>query len=156
MRSVKFDLSHQMLKMIYYSYFHSLLSYGIMFLGHSTSSIRVFRLQKRIIRIMMGCRSRESCRKRFIKIKFLLLPSLYILSLLLFVIKNKELFTKNNEIHSILTRQHLNFHQPSNYLTKYYTEVYYMGLKIFNILPAYIKKSLALLRNLNLSWKSFI
>jgi len=119
MRSVKPYVSQQMLKMIYYSYFHSRVSYGIMFWDHSASSVRFFRLKKRIIRIMIGCRSSDSCRKLFIKLKILPLPSLYILSLLLFVIKNKELFTTSNEIHSICTRQHLNFHQPSANLTKY-------------------------------------
>ena len=58
-------------------------SYSIMFWSHSKSSIRVFRLQNRIIRIMMGCRSRDSCRKLFIELKILPLPSLYILFLLL-------------------------------------------------------------------------
>jgi len=91
MRSVKPYVS-QMLKMIYYSCFHSVVSYGIMFWDHSSSSIRVFRLQKRIIRITMGYRIRDSCRKLFIKLKILPLPSLYILSILLFVIENKELF----------------------------------------------------------------
>jgi hypothetical protein len=62
MRSVKTYVSQQMLKIIYYSYFNSIMSYGIMFWGHSASNIRVFRLQKRIIRIMMGCRSIDSYR----------------------------------------------------------------------------------------------
>jgi hypothetical protein len=78
MRSVKPYVSHQMLKVIYYSYFHSIMSYGIIFWGHSASSVRVFRLQKRIIRIMMGCKSRDSCRKLFISLKILPLSSLYI------------------------------------------------------------------------------
>jgi len=59
MKSVKPCVSQQMLKIIYYSHFHSIMSYGIMFWGHSASSIRVFRLQKRIIRIMMGCKNRD-------------------------------------------------------------------------------------------------
>ena len=118
-----------MLKMIYYSCFHSIMSYGIMFWGHFTSSIKVFRLQKRIKRIMMGCGSRDSCRKLFIRLKILTLPSQYILSLLLFVIKSKELFSTNNETHSICTRLHLNFHQPSANLTKYQTGVYIHGFK---------------------------
>jgi hypothetical protein len=54
--------------------------------------------------------------------------------------KNKELSTTNKEIHSICTKQHLNVHQPSAKLTKYQTGVYYMGLKIFNALPVYIKQ----------------
>jgi hypothetical protein len=53
-------------------------------------STRIFRLQKRIIRIMMGSRSKDSCRKFFTSLEILPLPSLYIFSLLRFVIKNKE------------------------------------------------------------------
>jgi hypothetical protein len=35
------------------------------------------------------------------------------------VVNNKEPFTKNNEIHDICTRQHLNLYQPSTTLSKY-------------------------------------
>jgi hypothetical protein len=140
MRSVKPYMSQQTLKMTYYSSSHSRMSYGIMFWGHSASSIRVFRLQKMMIRIMMGCTSRDSCRKLFIKLKILPLPSVHVFPSPICDKKNKELFTTNHEIHSICTRQPLNFHQPPANLTKYQTGVYYMGLKIFNTLPAYIKQ----------------
>jgi hypothetical protein len=144
MRSVKPYGSNQMLKVhvIYYS-FHSIMSYGIIFWGHSTTSVRVFRLQKRIIRIMTGSKSRDSCRKLFINPKILPLPSLYSYCHLLFVIKKtKELFTTNNEIHTFCTRQHRNFNQPYANLTKYQTGVFYMGIKIYNSLPTYIKNEL--------------
>ena len=49
------------------------------------------------------------------------------------------LFTTNNELHTIHTRQRLNF-QPSADLTKYQTGVYYVGLKIFNTPPPCIKQ----------------
>ena len=70
MRSVKPYMSQQMLLAIYYSCFHSIMSYGII----SANSIRVFRLQTRIIRIIFLCKSRDSCRK-FISLKILPLPS---------------------------------------------------------------------------------
>jgi hypothetical protein len=151
MRSVKPYVSQQMLKAIYYSYFHSLMSYGIIFWGQSTNSIRVFRLQKRIIRIMMGCNIRDSCRKLFINLKILPLPSQYILGLLLFVVKNRELFSTNNELHPFGTRQHQNLHQPSANLTKYQSGGYYMGIKLYNSLPAYININLIIITNLCLS-----
>jgi hypothetical protein len=88
----------------------------------------------------MGCRSRDSCRKLFIKLKILPLSSLYILSLLHFVVNNEELFTKNNEIQDICTRKHLNLYQPSATLSKYQKGVHYMGIKIFNTLPVHIKQ----------------
>jgi len=87
----------------------------------------------------MGIRNRDSCRKVSINKKILPLPSVYILSLLRFIAKNKELFTTNNEIHDKGTRQHQNFHYPAVNLMKYQTGVHYMGIKISNKLPTYIK-----------------
>ena len=76
---------------------------------------------------------------KFVSLKILPLPSIYIFSLLRFVAKNKELFTTNKEIHDKETRQHHNFHYPTVSLKKYQTGVHYMGIKIFNKLPTYIK-----------------
>jgi hypothetical protein len=80
MRAVRPFMSPQMLKGIYYSHFHSVISYGIIFGGQIVHSTRVFRLQRRIIRIMTGSRSKDSCRKLFTSLEILPLPSLYIFS----------------------------------------------------------------------------
>jgi len=85
----------------------------------SSDSIKIFGLQKKIIRIMKGCRSCDSCRKLFLNLEILPLPSQYILSLVLFMIRNKNQFLVNSEIYHIDTRQHANFYQPSVNLTKY-------------------------------------
>jgi hypothetical protein len=49
-----------MLKMIYLSYFHSIMYYGLVFWGNSynnnNNNNTVFKLQKRIIRIMVRIR----------------------------------------------------------------------------------------------------
>jgi len=57
MKSVKPFVSQQILKVICYSHFHSIRTYGLIFWGTSPYSIRVIRLQKRIVRIMMGLKS---------------------------------------------------------------------------------------------------
>jgi len=88
---------------------------------------------------MTGCRSTDSCRKLFINLEILPLSSQYILSLLLFKLGNKNQFLVNSEIHHIDTRQHANFHQPFVNVTKYQKKVYYLGVKVFNMLPSYIK-----------------
>jgi hypothetical protein len=61
------------------------MTYGLLFWDHSPDGVKIFRLQKKIIRIMLGSRSGGSCRKLFMKLKILPLPSQYILSLLLFI-----------------------------------------------------------------------
>jgi hypothetical protein len=36
----------------------------------------------------------------------------------------------NPEIHSVETRQHTNYHQPTSNLTKYQHGIYYSGVRI--------------------------
>jgi hypothetical protein len=88
MRVVKPFLTQDSLKMVYYSYFHSVITYGLIFWGNSHYSNIIIRLQKRIIRIIVGIRGRDSCREQFKKLKILPLQSQYILSLLFFVVDN--------------------------------------------------------------------
>jgi len=112
---------------------------GLIFWGNSPDSIKIFRLQKKIIRIMMGCRSGDSCRKLFPNLEILPIPSQYILSLLLFMIKNKNQFQVNSKIHKINTRQHANLHKSFVNATKYQKGVHCIDVKVFNMLPFYIK-----------------
>jgi len=55
------------------------------------------------------------------------------------MIRNKNQFLVNSEAYHIDTRQHAKFHQPSVNVTKYQKEVYYLGVKVFNKPPTYIK-----------------
>ena len=63
MRVVQSFLSLDSLKLTYYSYFHSILTYRIIFWGNTPHSSVIFRMQKRIVRIMVGIRNRDSCRE---------------------------------------------------------------------------------------------
>jgi hypothetical protein len=128
------------LKSTYYSNFHSLMTYGIIFWGNSTHSIHVFRLQKRVIRIITDSRPRDSCRQSFKKLGILPLMSQYIFTLLLFIVNNKTLFQTNSEIHSINSRNNYDFHRPLVNLTTYKNGTHYSGINMFNnYLPTHIK-----------------
>jgi len=72
-------MSQDTLKSVYHSYFHSLISYGIILWGNSSNSLHVFQLQKRAIRIITGTRPRDSCRGLFKKLGILPLVSVYTL-----------------------------------------------------------------------------
>ena len=63
-RSLKQLLNLETLK-AYFSFVHSILSYGIIFWGISNYSKNIFRIQKRIIRIIMNVDGRTSCRGLF-------------------------------------------------------------------------------------------
>jgi len=55
------------------------------------------------------------------------------------MIKNKDLFSKNYQIHNVHTRFKTNLHSPIANLTKFQKGVYYSGNKIFSNLPHNIK-----------------
>jgi hypothetical protein len=125
--------------MVYHSLFHSILSYGIMFWGNSPHSPVIFKMQKRVIRTLMGIGYRESCRELFKELKILTLSSQYIFSLLLFVFYNRGYFASNSIYHNINTRQKNDLHLPHVSLTMYQKGVLYCGIKVFNALPTTIK-----------------
>jgi IS1 family transposase len=73
MRSIKPFMSQETLKMVYYDYFHSIMNYGLIFWGNSSHRVKFFKIQKNIIRIITGCRHRDSCRN-LLKNVFMYLP----------------------------------------------------------------------------------
>jgi hypothetical protein len=86
-------VSHESLRMIYYSYIHAVMSYGIIFWGNSSHSNNIFKLQKRVIKIIRNSRNRDSCRDLFKKLDIILpIYSQYIFSLLIIVTDNISLF----------------------------------------------------------------
>jgi len=125
--------------MIYYSYVHSIITYVIIFWGNSPHSTHIFKIQKRIIRIMTKSRRRDSCRQLFKRFEILPLKSQYILSTLLFVVKNKDLFTMNQEIQNINTRCNTNLHPPVCNLMVFQKGVYFSGIKLYSHLLTYLK-----------------
>jgi hypothetical protein len=141
-------MSQDALKSVYYSYFHSLITYGIILGGNSSNSSHIFWLQKKAVRIITDSRPRDSCRELFKHLRILPLQSQYILSLLLFIVDNKNLFHANSEVCSINTRQNFHLHDPQANLTLYQKVAYYSGIKIFNNLPPNI-------RNLSCDVKKF-
>ena len=128
------------LTMVYYAFFHSVMSYGLILGGNSTGSKCVFKLQKWAIRIIMGTKNNDSCREFFKLLKILPLSAQYIYSLLMFVVNNKNLFMDNADLYSIKTRNSYNLHLPSphfNSISKGSTLCWYK--KVFNYLPTSIK-----------------
>jgi hypothetical protein len=104
------------------------------------TTVLVFKLQKRAVRIMTGHGNRTSCRDLFKKLDILPLKSQYIFSVLLFVVKNKKLFTTDYDSHNVKTRQGENLHLPHLRLILYQNGLYYSGIKIFSKLPSYLKE----------------
>jgi hypothetical protein len=70
LRSIKTVVSQKTIRMIYFACAHSVMNYGIIFWGNSRNSIKVFKLQKKMVRIMTNSGSKDSYRDLFKKWKF--------------------------------------------------------------------------------------
>ena len=101
----------------YFSYAHSIISYGIIFWGNSSYSEDVFKIQKRIIRIIMNSSRNASCRQLFKDLNILPIQSQYIYLILLFITKNEDQFLSNSHVYKINTRQTFDLYVPTANLT---------------------------------------
>jgi hypothetical protein len=116
---------------------HSVITYGIISCGNSPYSINVFRIQKEWSELLR-IQEVETLLGNFLKTRKTFLPTVYI-SLLLFVVKNKDQCKSNQEVHSINTRHGTNLHPPVSNLAKFKRGAYYFGIKGFGHFPSTIK-----------------
>jgi hypothetical protein len=156
LRNLKHIVPQSTLRTIYYAYIHSILSYGIIFGGRSSNINKLFILQNKTVRIIINARVREYCREHFKNMQIITLYSQYIFSPILFTVKNKPLFTPNNEIYKYNTRNNTNLHLPNVNITKYYKGPYISGLKAFNHLPQHTNSLANDMKSFKTSLKRFL
>ena len=170
-------MSQDTLRKIYFSYFHSILLCGIIFWGNSAYSSNIFKIQKRIIIVIMNARNRDCCHQLFKKLKILPLKSQYIFLILLFIAKNRnlcklylfnylfivyllfiiqDLYKSNLEIHNMNTSFISDLHTPTANLTTFQRGPFYLGIKVFSYLPTSVKNTSHDTRQFKSILKSFL
>jgi len=92
-------MSLDILRSTYFSYAYSIISYGIIFWDSSSHSEEIFKVRKRIIRIIMNLSKNASCQQPFKGLNIPPVLSQYTLSVLLFLTKNKDQFMINSQMH---------------------------------------------------------
>ena len=132
---IAYICNNDTLRSIYFAYFHSIASYGIISGGNSSYSKKIFTLQKRTIRITVGAHPRTSCRRLFKKLEILIVPSQYIYLLKSFFIGNQENFLTISSVHSINTRNKQHLHRLVANLSCFQKGASYCVIRIFNGLP---------------------
>lgn len=118
-------------KMVYFSYFHSLLAYGVVVWGNCNEWEIIFRIQKKVVRIMTHSSYRESCKPLFRNLGILTFPSIYLLELLIHVHANYHEYN-NQQSHSHDTRNKQMLKFPTHRLTLLERSPQYMSIKIYN------------------------
>ena len=132
-------VSTNVLKSAYFALVHSLISYAIVAWGHATSSDRIFRLQRRSIRIISRLGFREDCRSAFVLHKIMTFPCIYIFNCLNFVKTHQDKYKSHQDVHNYLTRNNNKLYPEFVRLKKCQNSPNFMGIKFFNVLPEAIR-----------------
>jgi hypothetical protein len=99
---------------------------------------------------------RVSYRGLFKKLKILPFNSQYIYSLLMFVVKKRNLSKLSSDIHGLFTRYDNYFHLPSRNLKLFQKGFLYSGIKTYNHLPQTIIELSHDVKQFRLALKRFI
>lgn len=138
LRSLKLIIDSETLRMTYYTYFHSVMTYGVEFWGNTTNSIKIFRVQKRAIRILAGASYKTSCRPLFKVLKIRTLYQEYAIHVLKFVNRHLDYYVKKDFTHSHTTRNAHKLRVMQHTSSLFGKSFYYTGLKMYNQLPKHI------------------
>lgn len=121
----------KILKKVYFSNFESILTYGLIIWGGTSleNFTRIFKIQKRALRIIVRAHFDDSCKELFKNLKVMTLPSLYIYELIKNFVKHKDLFTDN--INNYNTRKKYVVY-PSHSTSKFEKSPYYRTCTVIN------------------------
>lgn len=125
-------------RLVYFAYFHSIMSYGILLWGSAADVETIFILQKRAVRAIYNLGSRDSLRELFKKINILTLPSVYILTNIMYIRKNISVFNKNSDIHSLNTRNKHKLMVPGFRLSRTSKSFIGNSIRFYNKIPSHI------------------
>lgn len=126
-------------RIVYFSYFHSLMSYGILLWGCSADLNTIFVLQKRAVRAIYNLGPRASLREKFREINILTVVSQFIFENLMYVKKNFEKFEKYSNIHHVNTRNKDNLVIHTTRLQRISRSFMGQCIRFYNKLPKNVR-----------------
>jgi hypothetical protein len=124
---------------MYFAHFHSYIRYGIIFWGNNGESKKIFKLQKRVIRIISNVSRTTSCRELFKRRNIRTVPCIYIMEILCYIKVNIGKYEKNSVIHDRNTCQRKDFHIQDWRTEVCKNIVKNLGKRLYNKLPNRIK-----------------
>lgn len=123
-------------RLVYFSYFHSVMSYGILLWGKAADIQNIFVLQKRAVRAIYQLGARDSLKDFFKEIGILTVASQYIFANILYIRQNIHLYSKNSDIHNFNTRNKHKLRVPFHRLHKVHNSFVGVGITFYNKLPS--------------------
>jgi hypothetical protein len=125
---------------MYFACFHVHLRYSLTLWGGDPENIRIFHLQKKVLRIIGGAGRRASCKNLFKNLNILPSPCLYISEVVCCVKTNMEKMKYNGEIHDQYTHQKLDLHTKFCRTTLLKNSGANVGKILYNKLPNTIRR----------------
>lgn len=140
LRNLSQYCSLEVLKMAYFGLVYAHLSYGIRVWGSCAKHRfeRVFRLQKKAIRIILKLNYRESCQDAFRELELLTLPCLYILEVVQYSKFHCELI-RVGDIHDYNTRGRDSYRTQQHRTAAFERIPSQAGVRLINELPEGVK-----------------
>jgi hypothetical protein len=128
-------------RLVYFGYFHSVMSYGILLWGKAADVHSIFVLQKRAVRNIYKLGSRVSLKDKFKEINILTVASQYIYENIMYVRKNIDMYKLNSDIHNYNTRNKNKLAIPRLRLNRA-NNMSFMGnsVRFYNKLPSNLTK----------------
>lgn len=139
LRNIKECLNEHQLIQVYFAMVQSILSYNLILWGTSVEINRVFILQKKIVRMMFNIRHRDTCKHTFQGKNILTIFGLLIYKCSMYVKKNINKFSFNNQIHDHNTRRRNEIHIENYNLTLYNKSPETLCAAVYNRLDDSIK-----------------
>ncbi|KAI5746640.1 hypothetical protein M8J77_005838 [Diaphorina citri] len=136
-RSIQRNVGSSAALQSYHAYFHSLMSYGVVYWGFAAGNIDVFLLQKRAVRAIFNLHRTVSCRTIFKENKILTFAAQVILDTCTLIHKKSAILTRHSDRHQYSTRHKNNLViskntlMNSSFLTK--------GIQLYNNLHDSLK-----------------
>ncbi|XP_047991102.1 uncharacterized protein LOC125230117 [Leguminivora glycinivorella] len=128
-------VSDEVARSCYFATVHSLIQYGAELWGRCAEWERVFRLQKRAIRIIARVPHNTPARSLFIKMGILTLPAIVIMQVAVYVRSNLTAYKTHSMIHGYNTRNAHKLAGVSRKLARSAKLTHVMGPAVYNNLP---------------------
>jgi len=138
--SLKTVRSPYFLRTMYFTCFRIHLRYGLTLWGGDPESIRIFWLQKKVLRMIGKAGWHDSCRNIYKDLNILPLPCLYISEVVCCVKSNVEKMKYNEEVQDHCTCKTSDLHTQFCRATFYKNSSANAGIKLYNKLPNTTKR----------------
>jgi len=132
-------VSRGVLLQVYYSCFHSLMTYGILAWGHAAGGRDVFRMQRRCVRTIQHRGFRDDCREDLVSLVILTFPCSLILHTLVYARENESSLSTGEMQHPHDTRGKSALVLKYCRLKRSQNSSNYWCAKLYNLVPAEVK-----------------